>query len=667
MSIALALVLPLIFSLLATPWIMRVAIRIGAIDKPNERKIHTSSTPRLGGLAICSSFFLMWALMVLIEPSVFASSWVCSIRGVVLLVSLLVIVLLGIWDDLRTLKPGLKFYIQVIVATACYAAGFRISNISAPFSSGVIEFGSLAYPITILWIVGVTNAFNLIDGLDGLASGVGIIASLTTFSLMMLNGDIVSALLVLVLAGAMMGFLRYNFMPAKIFLGDSGSLFIGFTLAVLSVQGSTKGSTAVAIIIPILVLGLPIVDTVLAMTRRLLGSFHPDQQKNGSLLNKLRSMFVPDRRHIHHQLLALGLSHRNAVLMLYVVSLFFGIVAFATTFTKTNGATLLLLGGVGIAVLEGVRRLRYREMSILSNGMLLPIYKSAIINKGIFLSILDLGFIAFAFSASFLLTLAQTSDGGHGAAFFLSLILVCGIQICVFYFMGLYRGTFHGLGIGDLLKIIRAVAISVIITAVTLVYSFKIYAFLVPPIFLLDFFILLSLIAGSRMSFRVLTYIFRKETRTGKRVLIYGSNLSGVVTLQHMLSDDRFNLQLVGFIVDNPDLEGKRVNGYKVFGGHWKLPGLLKKHQVDEVLISNDRIHSVVLERLKQAADAHGIALKRPKLLLENVTLRPYKHSRAPEAKNLEVQQQQKVPVVAEGRQTPPAERGVFSSRRNGD
>jgi UDP-GlcNAc:undecaprenyl-phosphate GlcNAc-1-phosphate transferase len=416
-----------------------------------------------------------------------------------------------------------------------------------------------------------------------------------------------------------------------------------------------------------LVLGLPIVDTVLAMVRRLLGSFQPEQKKNGSLLNKLRSMFVPDRKHIHHQLLTLGLSHRNAVLMLYVVSFVFGVVAFATTLTQTNGATLLLLGGVGIAILEGVRRLRYREMSILRNGMLLPIYKSAIVNKGIFQSVLDLGFIAFAFSTAFYLTLAQTGGAGHRAVFFLSLLLVCGIQVCVFYFMGLYRGTFHGLGIGDLLKIVRAVTLSTVITAVVLVTSFKIYSFVLPPVFILDFFILLSLIAGSRLSFRVLTYLFRKEMGTGKRALIYGSDLSGVVTLQHILNDDRFNHQLVGFVVDDPALEGKRLNGYKVFGGHWKLPGLLKKHQIDEVFISTDRIHAVVLDRLKQAADAQGVVLRRPKVLVENITLRPYKQSRTPEIKKITVHQEQPAPAIEKVRHDAAIPQSVLSSRHNGD
>src|ERR1041385_2455442 len=625
-NIALALALPLISSLLITPGIIRLARGVGAIDLPNERKIHTQPVPRLGGLAVYCSFFLMVALVSAANPWPFASTWVFSTKGIAFLVSLVFVVLLGTWDDLRPLKPGLKFCVQALIATGCYLAGFRISAVTDPFNTGLVHLGNFDYPITVIWIVGVTNAFNLIDGLDGLACGVGIIASLTIFMITLLNGDVATAFLALLLTGSLLGFLRYNFNPARIFLGDSGSLFAGLALAILSIQSSTKGSTAVAILIPFLALGLPIMDTLLSMTRRLLGSFLPEYHGSKNFIQKLHSMFLPDRKHIHHQLLALGLSQRSAVLLLYLVSCAFGAGAFSVTIANNVGASDLLLA-FAVAMVAGIRHLHYKEMAILRNGLLLPMYEWPIINRTLFQSFLDLGFIGAAFSIAFCLTLKQKLSHELKLELLSVLPIICSIQIIVFYFLGLYRGTFRYLGVGDLLKIVQTVALSVIMTSIISALIVRTPSLLNLPLFIIDFYVLLTLIAGSRISFDVLNYMFRKESKTGKKILIYGADSNGVLTLQQVLNDDRLNLTPAGFLDDNPQLEGKHVNGYEVYGGHWKLPRLLKKINIDQILISNDHIQPEILHRIKQFADAHGIVIKRPKVLLEEVSVPAYKHS----------------------------------------
>jgi UDP-GlcNAc:undecaprenyl-phosphate GlcNAc-1-phosphate transferase len=631
MYIVLAIALPLLSSLLITPGIIRLARGIGAYDLPNERKVHTQPVPRLGGLAVYVSFFLMVVLILAADRGPFISTWFFSLKGAVFIASLVVVALLGIWDDFRSLKPGLKFGVQALIATGCYLAGFHISAVTDPFSAGLFQLGALDYPITVLWIVGVTNAFNLIDGLDGLASGVGIIASFTIFMITLLSGDIATALLALVLTGSLLGFLRYNFNPARIFLGDSGSLFIGLVLALLSIQSSTKGSTAVAILIPFLALGFPIMDTLLSMTRRLLGSFLPDYDAPTTIAHKVHSMFLPDRRHIHHQLLALGLTHRTAVLTLYLVSCLFGAGAFAATMVNNAGTSLIVLA-FAVAMFAGIRRLHYNEMEILRNGVLLPIYEWPIINRSMFQGIFDLGFIVAAFSIAFYLTVGHVASHALRLEFLSVLPVVGSIQITVFYAFGLYRGTFRHLGVGDLMKIVRTVAVAVIVTSITSALIIPIFSWPSLSLFIIDFYILLTLIAGSRMSFHVLNYLFRKVSKTGKKILIYGADADGVLTLQHILSDGRSGLTPTGFLDDNPQLQGKRVNGYEVFGGHWKLPRLLKKYNIEEILISSDNVRPIALRRMKQVADVHGISLKRTKVLWEDVSLPPVKRRARPDA-----------------------------------
>ena len=312
--------IPIAISLPITPWVIRYAIRIGAIDQPNERKIHVHPIPRLGGLAIYVSFFVSLELLHFLDPRLRNFVSLDPSKGVMLTVALVLVLGLGIFDDLRPRTPTQKLIIQLVAGTLVYLAGFRIAAVTDPLGKGMLGLGILEYPATLLWIVGITNAFNLIDGLDGLAGGVAVIASFTIFGIALLRGDMATAIMVLIMAGAVVGSLGYNFNPARIFMGDSGSLFLGFALAVFSLQSSTEGSTALAILVPILCLGLPIMDTLLSMLQRLLGSLLPEQTRSKPLLRKFASMFSADNGHIHHRLMARELSHKTAVLFLYLVS-----------------------------------------------------------------------------------------------------------------------------------------------------------------------------------------------------------------------------------------------------------------------------------------------------------------------------------------------------------
>jgi len=323
-----------------TPLVRRYAIRFGFVEQGGGRRIHRQPTPRLGGIAIMTAFYAPLVVLALIETGTGKLFYKQVNSALGLMIAGLVIGALGVYDDLKGADAKKKFAVQILLAIGLYAVGFRIDQIATPFG-GVIPLGVFGAPFTVLWIVGVINAMNLIDGLDGLAGGVALFAVGTTFILAFARGDVLMMLFMACLGGALVGFLFYNFNPASIFMGDTGSMFLGLVLAVTSLQTSQKASTAVAILIPIVVLALPIADTVLAMMRRAyLG----------------RPIFLADREHIHHKLLDLGLSHRMAVLILWSMCVLLAAVALVLTYASSGQAAMLLAFLIAVFVV-GARML----------------------------------------------------------------------------------------------------------------------------------------------------------------------------------------------------------------------------------------------------------------------------------------------------------------------
>ncbi|UOQ50282.1 undecaprenyl/decaprenyl-phosphate alpha-N-acetylglucosaminyl 1-phosphate transferase [Gracilibacillus caseinilyticus] len=316
MNYILPFILCLTFALILTPLVKKLAIKIGAVDKPNARKVHQKLMPRLGGLAIYVSFLLGY----LIFQPVGIDSWPLLIGGTM-------IVILGVLDDLYELSAKIKFIGQIVAASITVVGGMQINFIVLPFTDK-IEFGFLAVPITIIWIVAITNAINLIDGLDGLAAGVSSIALLTIVSMSFTMGNLYIAVMALLLLGSTLGFLWFNFNPAKIFMGDTGSMFLGYMISVLSIIGLYKNITFFSLIIPIVILGVPILDTTFAIIRRFI---------------KKKPLSAPDKDHLHHCLINLGFSHRQTVVAIYALSALFG--AAAVLFTKATvwGSAFMLV------------------------------------------------------------------------------------------------------------------------------------------------------------------------------------------------------------------------------------------------------------------------------------------------------------------------------------
>jgi len=345
-----AFLLSLLCGTFLTPLVRRLAHRFGALDHAHSsRKIHGKPIPRLGGIAIVIAFFAPLIGLLLFQTEVGHLFLAEREKVIGLFGGGLAIALLGLYDDLKGANAWKKFAIQFAVAGMLYFFGFRIEEIANPVGNS-ISLGWVSVPFTVLWIVGVINALNLIDGLDGLAGGVALVAVTTTFLVSLQRGHPLMMLFSSALAGAILGFLFYNFNPASIFMGDTGSMFLGFVLSTTAIQTNQKATTAVAVLIPAIALGLPIIDTLLAIGRRALRG---------------RPLFQADKEHIHHRLIAAGLSHRQAVLVLYGFCVFLGAAALVLTFASNGQAALLLvvLALVAIVFLRWLGFMRLGGMS----------------------------------------------------------------------------------------------------------------------------------------------------------------------------------------------------------------------------------------------------------------------------------------------------------------
>ncbi len=329
-----------------TPWVRDFALWRGWMDSPgNGRHIHSRAVPRLGGVAIYLSVVCILGI-VHIFPGLAGLSAPYPWRTIgALLGSATAVFLLGLYDDLRSVGPYWKIAVQSLAAGVLFMAGFQIKTTDLAGLGHVFSW-ALSLLLTIVWILLITNAFNLIDGLDGLAAGSAFFSMAVIFVAALGRQNVTVSLLTLALAGATCGFLRFNFYPATIFLGDSGSLFIGYLLGALALAESAKATTAVAVAIPVVAFGLPLVDVALAIVRRLLRGSH---------------LFRGDGDHIHHRLLKRGLSHRDAVLLLYATSAGFGLLSL--TLLGGPNRLSMVLAVLGIGVWCGVRYLRYAELS----------------------------------------------------------------------------------------------------------------------------------------------------------------------------------------------------------------------------------------------------------------------------------------------------------------
>ncbi|MFC1831328.1 glycosyltransferase family 4 protein [Thermodesulfobacteriota bacterium] len=312
-------------ALVITPLMRRFALAHGLVRKPTARDSHTEAKPRIGGIALYLSFFLALVASLPLQTNI--SEMLYDYRYLAILCGASLMFVTGLVDDIYGLKSSTKLLSQIVAGLVTWYGGVHIHAVSLTLSSGV-ELGWLSLPVTVFWIVLVTNAINLIDGLDGLAAGVTLFVSLMMGLLCIINGNFIVAIGFVALAGATLGFLRYNFNPASIFMGDSGSYFLGYSIAALSILGSVKGQATFAMLIPFLALGVPIFDALFSPLRR---------------FAKGRKMFSPDHSHLHHKLMESGEGHRKAVIILYSITVALSAVAFCLIYVRDERAALILL------------------------------------------------------------------------------------------------------------------------------------------------------------------------------------------------------------------------------------------------------------------------------------------------------------------------------------
>ena len=341
-TILITFIIALILSLVLTPLAGRLGARFGALDEPSERKMHGRPIPRIGGLAIFAAFFLTLALGSLFHTAV-SDLLVLDRQIVFLLGGAFICFGIGLFDDFHRLSPRIKFFFQVIAASVAFYGGLRIEFFS--FFGVGLHFGILSYLVTVFWFVLFINAVNLIDGLDGLAAGIAFFTATVLVILSVLRGEYLIGMLFAVLAGTCLGFLRYNFNPASIFMGDSGSYFLGYAIAGLSIMGSIKSQVGAAMLIPVLALGIPLFDTILSPIRRFVRG---------------RKMFRPDNGHIHHRLLDMGLTAKKAVWIIYAITFCLCIMAVVIVNIRDEQAGLFLIV-LGAGAIIFVRKLGYFE------------------------------------------------------------------------------------------------------------------------------------------------------------------------------------------------------------------------------------------------------------------------------------------------------------------
>src|SRR5215813_1760296 len=595
---------------------------VGAVDQPGGRKIHAVPTPRLGGVSVVVSAGLtilsVWGLEQATGGIVQGGlgAWKPVFLGGA------IIFLLGVWDDVRPIPAGVKFVLQGVAAGVAIWCGILIEHISL-LGGSRIDLGILALPLTFVWIIGVTNAFNLVDGLDGLAAGLAIIAAGAIAMIFFLHGNAQDTLLLLILLGALLGFLPYNFNPASIFLGDSGSLVLGYVLAVTAITGSQRGATTLAVVTPLLVLGVPIVDTLLSMVRRFVGSLRMLEARKTTVKEpfcRAKRMFEADQRHIHHRLLALGFSHRNAVLVLYALALGLASLALLLVLAHYRNAGSILIA-IGLATYIGLRKLGYEEIALFRPVTLLRWYESCTFDRSFFLGFVDMTLMTAAYGGAYALKYELPWNPALTSWYIGTFPLVLVVQLAALHALGLYRGVWRAAEISDLIRVVGsvlpAVALSYIVALVSLAPVDTL------RFFLLDALLLSTLMVGIRSTYRVLDYLQQRNNVTGAAALIYGAGQGGQLVLRELLQNPRFGLRPIGFLDDDPQLQGRRVNGVPIHGAVADLSAIIKAQSVSYLIVASRYINGAHLHQALSVCQERRILVVRAHFKLEPITMKP--------------------------------------------
>jgi UDP-GlcNAc:undecaprenyl-phosphate GlcNAc-1-phosphate transferase len=560
----------------ATPVVRRLAFSVGVVAHPRTDRWHAQmAIPLLGGLAIW--FGVLVGALAAGKTS--EQMWLILGGGTALFG-------LGIIDDVNGLRPVVKLIVQIGVACVLVSLGVVLPWTASPALNSLI---------TVLWIVGTTNAFNLLDNMDGLCAGIAVVTAVA-LCITGRHGDPVVFAIAAAVAGAATGFLFFNFKPATVFMGDSGSLFLGSTLAVLACVGESQAQRGVvsSIAVPSLLMLIPIFDTTFVTLSRKLA---------------LRRVSVGGRDHTSHRLVALGLSERQAVLFLYALAAVAGAAAVGIGSAHFREADVLLGVLVVGLLLLGVRLANVRvyngdDFRVLRARSLTPLVAEMVYKRRFFEVFLDVGLVTLAYYASWILRF-EGDYPQYASLFARSLPIVIGCQIASFQIAGVYRGVWRYVGFADLLSFARGIALAVLSTIVMIVYVTRFEGFS-RGVFLLDAMVLAILMVGSRASFRVIGELSRHYASGRERALIYGAGDGGALLVRELRNNPSYDYRLIGFVDDEQAKQGRRILGLRVLGDIETFEATLAEQRPDVVILSTHSIASDRIARVRRACFANG-------------------------------------------------------------
>jgi len=600
---ALTFVASFLLSLFLTPLIRRLAVKENFVARARDDRWQKRPIALLGGVSIFFSLMVVWQL------ASFVFGFYPSIKPLLpLALGGMAIFLLGLVDDLLEINPQHKLVGQVIIASVLVIFGFQINWFESMTANLVIS---------IFWIVGITNAFNLLDNMDGLSAGIALIAGIFLF-LSQISSGIQSifpaGLFLSAFLGSLAGFLTYNFHPASIFMGDSGSLLIGFLLAGLATRGSglmvgaQSHHLVFVLAIPILILFIPILDTTFV-----------------SLMRKLsgRSISVGGQDHSSHRMVAIGFSERTAVLILYSFAAVSGLLAMVITRLSVGISLVLVVIYLLFVIFFWINLARvkvYPEESMVSQvhkGKLTPLFFELTYKRRLFEVLLDLVLIPLAYWSSYLIRFEGSAYGANFPIFLKSLPIVVACQLFSFFLFGVYRGIWQYVGIRDVIIYGKAITAG---TVLSVLVNLGIYRFMgfSRTLFIIYWMILMALVTASRFSYRLIDEATPKSSmKGGRRTLIYGAGAGGQLVMQEIERNKNLNMALVGFIDDDIRKQNRKFVGYPVFGGKDRLSEIVNKNHISEVIISFRNMDKVSRDFLKEECNSLGVNLSHLSVVID--------------------------------------------------
>jgi UDP-GlcNAc:undecaprenyl-phosphate GlcNAc-1-phosphate transferase len=584
----------MVLSLFLTPSIRSIALKFNKVEDVQEDRWHQEPVPSYGGVAIWISWTVLCSLLLPLNS-----------KAGVLILGAFLIFLLGFLDDLFGMRPILKFIGQIIIASLMVKLGIVIE---------IIPYPMISIPLTIFWIVAITNAFNLLDNMDGLSSGIAAISSFSLFLLSYQNLELMVPLLSMALAGSALGFLRYNFNPARIFMGDCGSMFLGFSLSVISIAGTWQHASnlVVTMLVPLLVLSVPIFDTTfVAITRKIRGI--PVSQ--GGL------------DHISHRLVALGMTQKKAVLTLYSFSILFG--GMAIFYQQLNpvmilvGVSLSIVGLFSFGLFLGEMEVYAKDERFkknIENTLLLGKRKKifqGVSRRRIMEVMMDIILISVSFFASYLLRFEGHNMVGIYSNMVNIMPWVIIIKITALYFFGVYKSIWKYIGTSDLFDIIKAVTLSTIIIAFTAYLNFDFIDFS-KSVLIIDWLLCVFLISGFRLSIRFFKDQILDLNKGRRKIIIIGAGDTGSLLLKEIQNNPESEYIVVGFIDDDDDKKNLRINGVKVLGNVESIPAISQQYGIEEAVITIPYVPEATKSKISSFCGKSGLKYKYFKPIMED-------------------------------------------------